>query len=202
MDRKKYVIAISGFSGSGKSTITKKIAKSFNDSTFIMFDDYQEQTSYPKEMFTGNSKEISMDKLESNCFFNDLDELIDDKDIIYSKHRKINTAKFIIIDWNFGRSHYRVSKSIDKVFFVDVPLDIALSRKILRNIDVDLKNKKPDDKIDIIKSNLTMYLKGFRSANIKIYEKVKNDSDIILDGTKTIDELSNKIIEELKKLEG
>lgn len=202
MNGNKYVIAISGISGSGKSTLTKKIAKLLDNSTFIMFDDYQEKTSYPNEMFTGNGKDLDLNKLESNCFFNDLDELLDDKNIINPKSREIKTAEYIIIDWNFGRSHDRVRKHVDQVFFVDIPFDIALSRKILRNIEVDLKNNKPHEKIDIIKSNLNMYLDGFRSANIKIYEKVKSESDIILDGNKTINELTDEIMGKLEKLKG
>jgi len=43
------VIAISGASGAGKTTLVKQLAKAFN-CPFLLFDDYFDKESYPYNM--------------------------------------------------------------------------------------------------------------------------------------------------------
>jgi uridine kinase len=46
---KSKVVAISGVSGSGKTTTIKKLAKEFN-CPFILFDDHTDKDTYPHSM--------------------------------------------------------------------------------------------------------------------------------------------------------
>ncbi|GHE90227.1 deoxynucleoside kinase [Thalassotalea profundi] len=47
--KKNIVIAISGVSGSGKTTIVKRLASKF-DCPFLLFDDHIDENTYPVNM--------------------------------------------------------------------------------------------------------------------------------------------------------
>ena len=89
--------------------------------------------------------------------------------------------------FDFGLSE-ELSKYIDCAIFVDTPLDIAMARRVLR----DLKDASGDE----IRNDMEMYLKYARVAYIQMLKDVLPSSDYVIDGSKELEEK----VEEIKKI--
>ena len=66
----------------------------------------------------------------------------------------------MLLDYPFAYCHKELSQYIDCAIFIDTPLDIAMARKILR----DMGNATGDE----IRQSMELYLKYARIAYIQI----------------------------------
>jgi uridine kinase len=170
---KPYVISISAVAGGGKTSTAKALADKLENGIAFYFDDY-EYINQPDNIGEwidkgANPKEWNLSLIEDD----------------------INTAiqsgkyKYIVIDYPFGKnSGYKLSKLIDLAVLINTPLDIALSRRILR----DFSDKSKDDIL-----NELSYYPSIR----KYFARHNNDvtqHDFIVDGCLSIPE----IVEEIK----
>ncbi|MBQ7981412.1 MAG: hypothetical protein IJ305_07385, partial [Oscillospiraceae bacterium] len=79
----------------------------------------------------------------------------------------------------------------DCAIFIDTPLDIAMARRVLR----DMKSSSADE----IRDDMEMYLKYARVAYVQMQKDILSSSDYIIDGTEDLNEIVLKIIEIIKK---
>ena len=93
---------------------------------------------------------------------------------------------YLILDYPFAYCHDTIQPYIDTAFFIDTPLDISLARRILR----DMSDAVADD----IRRDLEMYLKYARTAYIQMQKDILPSSDYVIDGTLSVDEITNEII--------
>jgi uridine kinase len=195
--KRSYIITISGASGSGKSTIAKMISERLQNSELIYFDAYQSSTNYPDP----NDKTIQFDprNIESPLFFADLCKLISGESIHDPWNRRLNPARFFIIDEPFGRLRREMSNMVDAVIYIDTPLDIALARRTIRNIDVDLKDHTSEEKLTIVMNNLKAYLNSLGDAYKTVGYELSRQCDITIDGTRSLDEVSNQVMDFILK---
>ncbi|CUB59084.1 Uridine kinase [Bacillus subtilis] len=82
---------------------------------------------------------------------------------------------------------------IDVTIFIDTPLDIAMARRILRDYKEDTMSE--------IHNDLKHYITYARKAYLEALHTVKPNSDIVLDGSLSVDEIINQIEEELYRRE-
>ena len=78
---------------------------------------------------------------------------------------------------------------IDYVACIHLPMDIALARRLLRNLRHDFGHLPFDEKVSFLESSLEEYLNGGRIAYQKIFEFVSSDCDLLLDGLCSTDEM-------------
>ena len=78
---------------------------------------------------------------------------------------------------------------LDGANFIDTPLDISLARRILR----DMSDAVADD----IRRDLEMYLKYARIVYVQMQKDILPSSDYVIDGTLSVDEISNEIIKKI-----
>ena len=91
--------------------------------------------------------------------------------------------------WNLSPfCHKALRNYIDCAIFIDTPLDIAMARKVLR----DMKNATGEE----IRQEMETYLKYARIAYVQMLKDILPSSDYVIDGTK---ELSEKV-DEIKKI--
>jgi len=76
--------------------------------------------------------------------------------------------------------------------FIDTPLDIAMARRLLRDI-TNQTAQNAEDSIKSIKANLSSYLNGGQLLYLELENQIKRNSDIVLDGRLTADELATAI---------
>ena len=89
-------------------------------------------------------------------------------------------------DYPFAYCHEQIRKYIDVAFFIDTPLDIALARRILR----DMGNASGKD----IRKDLTRYLKYARIAFVQMQKDILPSSDYVIDGTMSTEYIAKEII--------
>ncbi|MFE6073372.1 hypothetical protein ACFVQB_02720 [Paenibacillus sp. NPDC057886] len=173
---KSKIIAIAAVSGGGKSTITSRLNQALNNSKTIYFDDYD---------FEGPNDIIDWVQRGANCNEWNLDPLISD----LRSHVSLENIEFILLDYPFARLHNHL-KNIDLTIFIDTPLDIAMARRILR----DFKNMNAEAILD----DLSNYLSRGRIGYESMLKTTKPNSDVIISGLLSVDEIVDKIFNEIE----
>ena len=160
------VVAISGASGSGKTTQVKILAEHFN-CPFQLFDDYVDEHTYPKDMKTWLHKGANLSELKTPGFITALETMKLD-----------NAYPYVFIEEPFARCRTSIAPYIDVVVFLDTPLEICLSRVIKRNI-----NTPNDDSANQVLNYLAKYDDHLRDIYIETAGQAKSTSDLVVDGS-------------------
>ena len=177
---KRKVISIAAVSGGGKTAVTTALGGKLKHSKVLSFDHYDFKDS-PDDLIQW---------VENGADYNqwNLEPLIED---IESLLTAVEPCSFIILDYPFAYQNFSMKDYIDLTIFIDTPLDIAMGRRILR----DHKNSSTAD----IHKEIRGYLNGGRPAYLEMLQKIKPDSDIVIDGTLPINKIVDIIIEEISR---
>jgi len=178
------IIAVSGASGAGKTTIIQQLAKRFN-SPFLLFDDYTDNDTYPDDMKNWLKNGVNVSLIKTPRFVRALDELI-------SK----NTSAYIFIEEPFGKGRYSLSHLIDYVVLLDQPLELCLMRIIKRHTDHPNSNS-----LNRIASFLVKYEDYLRDIYISAVSQVRKDSDLIISEALSVKETTSQIDQWLNTIE-
>ncbi|RXZ77470.1 hypothetical protein EBB07_31075 [Paenibacillaceae bacterium] len=173
---KSKIIAIAAVSGGGKTTVTSRLNQVLSNSKVIYFDDYN---------FEGPDDIIDWVQRGADCNEWNLDPLISD----LSSHGSLEHIEFTLLDYPFSRLHNQL-KNIDLTIFIDTPLDIAMARRILR----DFKNMNTEAILD----EMSNYLSRGRIGYESMLKTTKLDSDVVINGSLSVDEIVDKICNEIK----
>jgi uridine kinase len=107
--------------------------------------------------------------------------------------RILYPASFILLEEPFGREREALKDLIDGVILLDTPLEIALARRLLEVPEIAYFAENPDEGYQIMLAYLHSYLhESVRDMYISMLEQVRQHCDLILDGTKSIDELAQE----------
>ena len=158
------VIAISGASGSGKTTIVKQLAKEFN-CPFLLFDDHTNQKTYPQNMKGWYEDGANVSLISTPDFVISLTALISS-----------DNGRYVFIEEPFGKERDSMSALIDYVVLLDQPLELCLTRIIKRHVD-----KPQSNSLNNIANFLDKYEEYLRDIYISTVEQVKGNSDLIID---------------------
>ncbi len=194
------IISISGASGSGKTTIAKLISKLYGtknhtcniislDNYYLnekqqievnSFCNYDHPNALDKELLVKNISElrnIGSSEIPNYSF------ILHDRE----GYSTINKSDILIIEGLYVNLFLEDIANIR--IYVEADLDLLLARRILR--DSVERGRTANDIID-------QYIKFVRPAYFKYVTKQKSTSDIIIQNIKTIDDITETIIKELK----
>ena len=174
------IIAIAAVTAGGKTTVVNEIKKKLPKTASLHFDDYS---------FEGEVEDFyqwTIDGADYNVY--DLVPL--EKDILALQ----NSGKYdcLLLDYPFAYLQDQIKDYIDLAVFIDTPLDIAMARRVLR----DMAEASGDE----IRRDLEMYLKYARAAYVQMLNAVRPSSDCVIDGTKPVNEITAKIIRLIQSL--
>lgn len=200
--RSKVITICGSASGVGKSTLVDHLGKLIPNSVTMYFDAYHETTIYPSNVYEdlASGKEIDIKHIESPLFFKDLQLLSQGYEITDPWNRRLKPAGYIILEEPFGRLRTGMDDIIDFVACIELPLDIALARRLLRNLRYDFNHLTIDGRVEYIESFLEEYLRGGRVAYMKLFEQVSSECDVLLNGYLSTDEMAQEVIKQLTEL--
>ena len=98
----------------------------------------------------------------------------------------INPTPIIFVDLPLGAKHIQTAKFIDFFIHIDIPLDIGLSRQIIKIC----KRKNYEELLNYL-------IKYPDIRELFKMDDVKNSSDLVLDGRLRIDALVSKILRQI-----
>lgn len=159
------VIAISGASGCGKTTIVKELAAQFK-CPYLQFDAYVDEFSYPQDMRKWYEDGANVSEIKTPRMIESL------RNLTTGEH------KYIFIEEPFGRERSCISALINHVVLLDLPMELCLSRLTRRNIG----NSSPIYPDSIIKY-LEKYEDYFRDIYIETVNQVRKNCDLIIHET-------------------
>lgn len=189
--KKPFVISISGLSGGGKTAVTNALKVRLAGSAIISFDDYGEQVYLDRDIneWSANSND---DEWYTEPIAADVERLLSEP------------LDYIILDYPFGYGNQLVGQYINLAVYVDVPLDVALARRIIRDFTSREENTNVADVEEVslagLDKELRFYLDHSRLTYARMPEMQIPTSDLIVDGTKTPEEIACKIIEYIEEL--
>ena len=169
------IIAIGAVTAGGKTTLVNAIKDKLTRTASLHFDDYSfdgEVNDFYKWVSDGANYNVW-----------DLSPLKADIEKIINSDR----YDYLLLDYPFAYQNKMIKDYLDCCIFIDTPLDIALARKVLR----DMKESSADD----IRYEMDVYLKYARIAYVQMLQDILPISDYVIDGTKELKIIINEAVE-------
>ncbi|GGF14471.1 hypothetical protein GCM10010954_11370 [Halobacillus andaensis] len=176
---KTKVIAIASVSGGGKTTITKESRKRLKKSKALFFDEYDFEGA-PDDLIQWVEEGPDYNQWDLEPLAADIDLLLEDED----------PPAYIILDYPFSYQNDRLKNFIDLSIYIETPLDIAMARRLLR----DYHNTTTFE----VHNDLIFYMKFGRGAYLEMENTIKPNSDIIIDGASTVNEIVDTTLQNVR----
>ena len=178
MKNNSKIIAIASVSGGGKTAITNQLKQILPNSISLHFDDY---------IFDGDVRNYE-EWMKNGADFNvwDLSPLKLDLDRLISNGK----YQFIILDYPMAYKNDLIKPYIDFAIYIDTPLDVAMARRVLRDMLT----------IDEVRAEMDGYLRYARRAYQVTLDVIRPNSDFVVDGTQTIQKIAELIKTKVEKI--
>lgn len=196
-----FVIAIGGPSGSGKTSLVDRTASLLGDAITLFFDDYATASTYPSDVGAWIRDGADPNACKTPRFATDLLALRQGQPISPpGGATRRESAKFIVVEEPFGRERQEMREAIDLVAIIDLPLEVALARRIRRNLQGALADSaKSVECLQSLNQFLDAYLDGhIREGYVVINRTALATCDIVLDGLRPIDELAARVVQAVR----
>ena len=171
-----FVVAIASVSGGGKTTAAAQLAKELPRAQALYFDRYELEG--PEDVMLWLEQGADINEWNLQPLMDDLDRLLAEQ------------LDYIILDFPFADQHAQSKNLIDFTVFIDTPLDLALSRRLIRDYSAAGR--------DEILEDVNHYASRGRAAYLHMLETIKPNSDFVVDGTQSISEVVHSIVENIK----
>ncbi len=172
------IIAIGAVTAGGKTTFINALKEKLPRAASLHFDDYS---------FKGEVEDFSKWESEgADVHVWDLSPLKEDIERII----RSGGYDHLLLDYPFGYQHRMIRNYLDRCIFIDTPLDIAMARRVLR----DMKDSSADD----IRNEMKAYLDYERPIYVRMLKDHLADSDNVIDGSKPLDDIVSEALEIIK----
>jgi uridine kinase len=181
------VIAVSGYPGSGKTSLVRALARNLPGAAPLFMDSYERMTRQP----IGDIARWLRDGADIDAF--DFPGLSDDlaalKNGLEIRERPgnapLSAQRHVVFETQFGRAHADTGRHIDVQVWIDVPFDIALARNLKAFTAGFLGDGHPERRagqMQWLDTYLGNYLETVRALLEMQLERVGRKADVILDG--------------------
>ncbi len=195
-----FVITVSGPSGAGKSSTVRAVAEQLATASCFYFDDYGEAMQQPEDGLVWIAAGADLTAFVLPQFGQDLARLRQGETVITPTGRQVEPAPFLVVEEPFGSGRTDMKGLVDFGVCIEVPMEVALARRLLRDA-VEKWSGTAEERLQWMGSYLHTYLfEGLQEVYIAINERVKEHSDLILDGTKPLEQNAQKVADAVRAL--
>ena len=197
MSTMPFIIAISGTSGTGKTTLARNLVERLDDVVCLHTDEFADETSFPAEPEKWYKEGADLDVIDTPRLVECLSKLSaglsaegpDGKD-------QIEPHRIVVVDEHFGRMRKQVADFFDLVIYIEAPLEVSLARGIRRMIEVGSElEHSAEESLAFIERFIDNYLdRSWREVYRFNKERVRPTCDLILDGLKNPDVLVDEVV--------
>ena len=189
-----FLIVISGTPGAGKSTLTRKVVARLGDAVGFHFDHYDREptNSGPKDLKAWLEQGASPNAIQRPRLVEDLRQLCRGEAVTNPRlGTPTEPASYVVMDGPFGRAWDPIRDLVDFVACIEVPMELALARRVLRTADqiTDSATFHAD-----IRQGMTHYVNGGRESYVRVFARVKSACDLVVDGTRDPDHLAEEVV--------
>jgi uridine kinase len=177
------VVAIGGTSGAGKTTLIHGLAALFDHAPTLHLDDYQEDSTYPdvSAWLAGGA--------DPNAFVTP--RLVHDVHLLrrgepvrpMGAAEPIQPSAVILVEEPFGRARAAMHDLVDLVIYIDLPLDLALARKVARRLG------EGGPASEVLAGVREEFLPWYIAVGHQFYQAIdaraRPGADVVLDGRQT-----------------
>ena len=185
------VIGITSVSGGGKTAVTRRLVEALGDAVAIHFDDYDDTNVHPADIQRWFADGADYNAYETPVFNRHLQALKAGDSICYPTGALVEPAGYVVADAPLGRAHAASGSLIGLLIFIDTPLDVAMARRVLRDMDVAARWEQ-------VKAQLAGYEAEARPVYEHFQARMRADSDLIVDGTLGLDLVVERIRAEVE----
>jgi uridine kinase len=177
-----WVIAGAGPSGAGKTTLVRQLLARLGNAAALFFDDYESSSTYP-DMALWLAEGADPNQFWTPHLSRDLQQLRSGATIELPDDKgAIDPRGVIVLEEPFGRERDEMAKLIDYVICFDLPLEIALARKLARMVDFFLAEQSADALAQHLQYFLPWYLETGRDSYLAVNRRVLANCDLVVDG--------------------
>lgn len=197
-----HVIAVSGPIGGGKSSLVKGLAARLGDAVPVFCDSYEKASEESaKDIVQWMAHGANYDELSIVGLAEDLERLQRGQNIRDPQSgADIPAKKYVVLETNFGREHRASAQFIDLLIWIDVPLEIALARKLKQFTHLFVTKNRPETYRDCLlwmDEWLANYLRFIRDLLHMQTERVRPRAELILDGRDNLDAMIEHAYDEI-----
>ena len=208
---KPCVVVISGSVGSGKTALTERLAELLGGPPVLIFDHYERYAEWPRDIDQwiragADPNEVRVPRLKE-----DLLSLLEGTSITHPlDNRTINSSEYILVEEPSRRERQEIAEYIDLVVYVDVPQDVCVVRLVQRALGMtgsDFERAVESEsrqslarRVKAVASWLAQYMR-MRSAYIGVSDIVKQKAEVVVDGMRPVDEITQQVLDAIECLE-
>lgn len=198
-----YIVAIAAPPGGGKSSLVKALVTAVPDSAALAFDGYERATERPvdeivREMTAGTD----FANFVSPALARDLAALKQGVAIVDPlSGQRVQARKYVFFEMPLGRGHGPTARFIDLVIWIEVPLDLALARKLRDFTAHCLRADRTGETAKFVRwldGYLASYIRGVRQTLLFQRQWVRAKADIRVDGEAAVEATANKLAPEIR----
>ncbi len=196
------VVAIAAPIGGGKTTFVQALARKLGGAATIHFDRYEVETRRPVSrlrQWLDNGADFSA--FEAPNLARDLKRFRFDAPSVDDTEKGENPSGIVLFEMPLGRLHAETAPYIDWVIWIDVPLDVALARKIREYIAWFREDDSENGWI-WLDNFLANYLRVFREVLLRQRREVRASADLVLDGMEPPERLLDRAAESIRAIRG
>jgi uridine kinase len=212
---KPHVVVISGSVGSGKTTLAERLAELLGGVPVLTFDHYERYAEWPQDIDRWIREGADPNQVSIPRMKEDLLSLLEGESITHPlDDRIVNPAGTILVEEPSGREREEIAATIDLLVYVDVPQDVCVIQVIERALGLGLGTTASDFERTIggeSREDLERRLKAvafwlshyrrMRPAYVGVSGVVKQRADVVVDGTRPVDDIAREVLDAIEDLE-